>query len=99
MGTLQCLHQYLSSAGVYIVEDVRRPWQLLTKLQAVLPTYSFHVEAFQSLKPKKNLRDSNLIVIFGPPELLVEGSVAYDVKQALIQAGGLVVGRTQIAGT
>lgn len=100
VATLQCLHRYLSPDGVYIVEDVRRPWQLLPKLQAVLPTASFHVESLQSLKPKRKLVDSNAIVIFGgSSEQLALGSVAHYVRESLLESGGLVVGRIHIPGT
>merc|ERR1711879_217078 len=55
---------FLHPGGVYLIEDVRKPLQLLEKLRALFPRYVFHLEPFAKLKPKKRLIDSNVIVIY-----------------------------------
>jgi len=82
--TATAMIEFLSPNGVYVIEDIRRPRQLLPKLKLALPNRSFHVESLAKLNPKKRLPDSNLIVILpGQPEQAPEGTLAHVVKSIL----------------
>mmetsp|Transcript_100867 Transcript_100867/g.314444 ORF Transcript_100867/g.314444 Transcript_100867/m.314444 type:complete len:223 (+) Transcript_100867:112-780(+) len=88
MDTLQALHHTLDPYGVYVIEDIRRPELLLSKLQGLLPGHRLHLEPFASLQPRKRLLDSNVVVALpGCPEGSPEGTVAGAVLAALSRGG------------
>lgn len=72
--TFQCLRNYLSPNGVYIIEDIRRPMFLVRELQVLLPSHRIHLEPLSSLRQnkKKIPPDSNVIVIL-PETALTAG--------------------------